>query len=81
MPPEMTVTSDGVSIDSPLGKIKGIPLSALGWVGVLFAFGFMLFKLTGSFEQSLIKMEGHMGGIAVESAKQTVLLEKILDKD
>jgi hypothetical protein len=62
-----------VSVDSPLGKIKGIPVAALGWVVMALAFGFLLVKMTGSFEQSLVK-------ISEELPKQTVILEKILDK-
>ena len=65
--------ANGVSIDSPLGKIKGIPISALGWVILALAFGFLLIKMTGTFEQSLVKM-------STELSKQTILLEKILDK-
>jgi len=78
---EVTATDNAVTIDSPLGKIKGIPIPALGWIVLALAFGFLLVKMTGSFERSLVKMETELSSIATEETKQTILLEKILDKD
>lgn len=61
-----------LSVDSPLGKIKGIPISALSWIVMAAGFLWMLYQLTTGISTSMQK-------IAEEQPKQTILLEKIYE--
>lgn len=70
------VKAAGVDLKTPMGSIKGIPLSFLGWVMMGMMLMFLIWKMTGSFQDGL-------DTIAEHAVKQTVVLERIhavLDK-
>lgn len=68
-----TNVQDGqVEVDTAFGKIKGIPIAALGWVVMAAAFGFMVYTQVTTDAESLRSM-------AEEMPKQTILLQQILD--
>jgi hypothetical protein len=62
-----------VDIETSWGKIKNIPPHLLGWLVVAAMCAFLMWKITGSFDTKL-------STIATEVPKQTILLQRILDK-
>ena len=59
-----------LEVKTPVGALKNVPASLLGWLVVAGLAAFLVFKMTGSFEQKLGKM-------ADEMPVQTTILREI----
>ena len=65
--------NSGLILETKVGTLKGIPTSLLGWVCVASIAGFLLWQMT-------VGMSGKLDRLIDLHARQTTLLERILDK-
>jgi hypothetical protein len=64
------MVNETVDMKTPIGSFKNVPMSFLGWLGMALLAGYLVFKMTGSFEEKLTRMSEEM-------PRQTVILKQI----
>jgi large-conductance mechanosensitive channel len=61
-----------LEVKTPVGALKNVPMSLLGWLVVAGLAAFLVVKMTGSFEDKLTRMSEEM-------PVQTTILKEIRD--